>query len=569
MSLNIVELIEKSPITRLNKEYEHRFIEKIRQYFSDEEQRIFLSSFYLFLNYDSENDFVINFDMVWKWCGFTRKDVAKRLLDKFFTKNIDYIISTENIAPPIGGAINKFENLSKDIINENSFNLEINTENNFLPIGVKPLSVINNTTNIAPPIGGAINKFENLSKDVKNENSSNIEIKIENNFPPIGGKPLFLKNETENIAPPIGGKFISNINQNVRGGHNIENIFLTVNAFKKFCLKSNTKQADKIHNYYLKLEHLIQETINEETEELRKQLKIKDEVIMNTKEEYQKLQDNHNRILYKRNKHQLMRGRCLYIIKHSDIHNQFKFGISSDLNSRYSSYRTYNITEFVYIVYTEDNKLLEDCISKKFKNKLIRFDSEWICDIDLSQIIDFINSVIELLDITARKFNNLSNIIESVSDFNIDSTNTNSNNLSLETNLNNIEDQKKCNKCLIILSKNSFNKDKTKKDGLHTTCRLCEKENKKKYLAKQNELREEITEKQCKICLVTKEISNFSKHNYLKDGYVNFCHACVNENSTQKRKLDRENNIRYQCGRCGTDYTRKDVLIKHQKNCMK
>ena len=36
-------------------------------------------------------DFVIDFDSVWKWLGFTRKDNAKRLLDKFFVVNIDYM----------------------------------------------------------------------------------------------------------------------------------------------------------------------------------------------------------------------------------------------------------------------------------------------------------------------------------------------------------------------------------------------------------------------------------------------------------------------------------------------
>jgi len=52
---------------------------------------------------------------------------------------------------------------------------------------------------------------------------------------------------------------------------------LSVNAFKKFCLKSGTKKADEIHDYYVKLEELLQETVNEETNELREQLLIKDE----------------------------------------------------------------------------------------------------------------------------------------------------------------------------------------------------------------------------------------------------------------------------------------------------
>jgi hypothetical protein len=45
---------------------------------------------------------VIDFYNIWKWLGFTRKDNYKRLLEKFFTINIDYKI--EKAAPPKRGA---------------------------------------------------------------------------------------------------------------------------------------------------------------------------------------------------------------------------------------------------------------------------------------------------------------------------------------------------------------------------------------------------------------------------------------------------------------------------------
>ena len=49
---------------------------------------------------------------------------------------------------------------------------------------------------------------------------------------------------------------------------------MTIRTFKKFCMKAKTKKADEIHDYYLKMEELLQETIEEETEELRNQLQI-------------------------------------------------------------------------------------------------------------------------------------------------------------------------------------------------------------------------------------------------------------------------------------------------------
>jgi hypothetical protein len=51
---------------------------------------------------------------------------------------------------------------------------------------------------------------------------------------------------------------------------------LTITTFKKFCLKAGTKKADEIHDYYIRLEELLHETINEETDDLRNQLLLKD-----------------------------------------------------------------------------------------------------------------------------------------------------------------------------------------------------------------------------------------------------------------------------------------------------
>lgn len=463
----------------------------------------------MYLNYDQDKEFVIDFEFVWKYLEFTRKDSAKKLLVKHFKKDIDYI---ENLAPP-------------------------QTE-------------INNQT---------VNKVKK------------------------------------------------------HGGNNKEYIYLSVNTFKRFCLYSDTKKSHIIHDYYIKLENLLQQTLDEETQELRMQLlknqeiiEEKNEIIMNKIEEYNKLNENHKRILYKRNKHKLMKGNCFYIIKNNDFENKLKFGISSDLNSRYSQYQTYDITDFLYIVYTKNNKLLENCISTRFEKNLKRYNSEWLCDIEINDIIVFIEFVINLLQLDTKIYTNINDILimednENYNNFvdesniqinldeqshlckNIEQYNLNALisqtienkeqyiNINIIENIeqeNNSEELKKCNKCLITMSKTSFNKDKTKKDGLHTICRLCEKESKKKYKETKKETMKEITEKKCSTCDIVKDISNFSEHLYTKDGYVSHCKECVKNNSNNKRTIDKENNIRYKCGRCGFDYSRKDVLIRHQKTCM-
>ena len=58
-----------------------------------------------------------------------------------------------------------------------------------------------------------------------------------------------------------------------KGGHNKETFMLNIETFKKFCLKSETKKADEVHNYFIKLENIMFEITKENCEELKQQLK--------------------------------------------------------------------------------------------------------------------------------------------------------------------------------------------------------------------------------------------------------------------------------------------------------
>lgn len=206
--LNIVQLIEKNPITRLTKSYQNKFIEKIRGNFTETQQQLYVSSFYLYLNH-SKDDYIIDLDNIWKWLGFERKDFCKKLLKKHFSLDIDYKITVAKAASPAGEA-------------------GINT-------------------------GGS--------------------------------------------------------------GLNKETILLKINTFKKLCLKSNTKKADEIHDYFIKLEDTLTEVVNEESDELKLQLQIKDINI-------NKLTDNmvsekHNLLLNRYAKS----GSLVYIIKVKSYEN--------------------------------------------------------------------------------------------------------------------------------------------------------------------------------------------------------------------------------------------------------
>ena len=60
-SFNIVDLIENNPIARLNNTYQNKLLTKIKANFTDNEQQIFVASFYCFLNYDSTKDLMKQF----------------------------------------------------------------------------------------------------------------------------------------------------------------------------------------------------------------------------------------------------------------------------------------------------------------------------------------------------------------------------------------------------------------------------------------------------------------------------------------------------------------------------
>ena len=91
-TLNIVELIEKNPITKLSQTYNNFLLEKIQEHFSTFEQQLFVSSFYCYLNYDKTTDFVVDLDDVWKWLGFSQKAHVKPMVEANFKLDVDYKI---------------------------------------------------------------------------------------------------------------------------------------------------------------------------------------------------------------------------------------------------------------------------------------------------------------------------------------------------------------------------------------------------------------------------------------------------------------------------------------------
>ena len=87
-------------------------------------------------------------------------------------------------------------------------------------------------------------------------------------------KELLLKHFKENIDYSFART--SESKKEGRGGSTKEIILLTIKCFKLLCLKAGTKKANEIHEYFIKLEELLQDIILEECNDIKLQLENKD-----------------------------------------------------------------------------------------------------------------------------------------------------------------------------------------------------------------------------------------------------------------------------------------------------
>jgi phage anti-repressor protein len=320
--LDIVNLIDNNPIIRLSENYQSNFLTKLKEKFTENEQRLFVSSFYCYLNYNSKTDFVIDMGDIWKWLGFSRKEHCKVVLLKHFKQDIDYKIITKKV-----------------------YEAKAATE-----------------------VAGAA-------------------------FP----------------TKDLGG-----------AGLNKEKILMTINTFKKLCLKSNTKKADEIHDYFIKLEESLQETINEESSELRFQLQHKEQLLIEQKEQTELEKEQ---LLEKTLLNQFpVNTQCIYYgkIDNKDTvgGNLVKFGMSNNLQERVKVHKkTYTNFRLINVFKVSNQIEIENCIKKhpilkqRIRNIMINEPQkqetmnyrELICidstrqnpDFSLEKLNDYINEIID------------------------------------------------------------------------------------------------------------------------------------------------------------------------------
>jgi phage anti-repressor protein/uncharacterized protein YpuA (DUF1002 family) len=296
-TIDIVNLIENNPITKLSNDYNNKLLHKIKTEFTNMEQQLFLTSFYCYLNYHPTNDFVIDLDNVWKWLGFSTKQKGLILLNKHFITNIDYI---------------------------NSLNLKD-------------------------------------KQDVKKH-----------------------------------------------GGQNREIIMLNIRTFKLFCILAETQKANEIHKYFIKLEELLHEILQEESIELKLQLQQKENTIIEKQREVEQALISQFPV----------NTECIYFGKIDNTNEEkeklIKFGHTNDLSVRVShhhkhydnftlkhAFRVQNKVEIENLI-KSDPKIKKQIrtiqINGKNKTELIAYNDNFTIEKITKIIKDIIHSRIYSLE---------------------------------------------------------------------------------------------------------------------------------------------------------------------------
>jgi hypothetical protein len=392
--LNIIDLIEKNPISKLSSTYNGKLLNKIKENFTGFEQQLFVSSFFCYLNYDKNIDFVIDLDDIWRWLGFKQKINAKMLLEKYFKIDIDYKnLSSIDSAMPSSKKIFSDNYCDKPAFPEGKTVLEQNDK-----------QILVNSNNILDNIN---DKYVEKLAFVATK-ASLLEEKESNNI--INQELIVEKNIYNNYCEETA--LVATKASLQHGGQNKQTIMLNIKCFKSLCLKAQTKKASEIHEYYIKMEEILQEIVEEETDELKLQLAQKDNIIFENKELIQNTKKDKQQAIEKAIIVQFpVNTECIYIgtIDNTNEVGEklIKFGHTNNLTNRvcdhHNSYDNFSLVmafrvqnkveiENLIKTYPKIKRQIRNIeVNGKNKTEIIAYDSN---NFTIEKLIRYIEDII-------------------------------------------------------------------------------------------------------------------------------------------------------------------------------
>ena len=155
-----------------------------------------------------------------------------------------------------------------------------------------------------------------------------------------------------------------------KGGQNKEVFMLNVKTFKSFCLKAETTKSNEIHEYFMKLEDILHEVIEEECTELKLQLTQQNQLLDNVEKDKEDLKEKTILEQFPLN------TQCIYIglidnktlgKPNSKMYHEtvIKFGQSNNLIERVKTHKKTYDNFRLYAAFKVKNKIeIENCIKK-------------------------------------------------------------------------------------------------------------------------------------------------------------------------------------------------------------
>ena len=165
-----------------------------------------------------------------------------------------------------------------------------------------------------------------------------------------------------NMSAKIKNSGITQVAQTNNAGRKTENILMTCDAFKEFCLLASTVKAGHIRKYFIKLENAIFEYLRYEKSILKRML------------------GENRRTSYPM-------GDAVYVIQYG---KRIKVGGTNNMNNRVHAYRTHSIEgKLVFYVMCHTYKILEDSVHHKLRNYCFEDRKDWFT-IDIHTAIEIV-----------------------------------------------------------------------------------------------------------------------------------------------------------------------------------
>lgn len=307
-------------------------------------------------------------------------------------------------------------------------------------------------------------------------------------------------------------------------------------------------------------------------EEYQRLLKEKDSKMEEQRQELLRMK----RYINRKNKHKYPEGNSIYIIHHKAFGNDYKIGMTDNMNKRPKEFETYAPDSYRVVFYRKirEMRAAERLLHDIFESRRCNRGKEWFTFEDISVAIRKIDEVCDSIEALYKDTPRLVFIDDYTTNQNPPKTEIPS---QAKKNIL-LLPSKPCNTCKIVKPLESFFNAKEHRDGKENVCKPCVKIRQQKHIEKLRKENKTSSSKPCNICNETLLLSSFYRDKNAPDGRMRRCNEC--HKARQKKIYSKPKPIITEkiCGSCkvlkpiSQFHQRKlsfDGYLNYCKSCIK